>query len=85
MRVTLKAINEELARRGHMARLARGSGYFYFQLGEAAGWLDRTVRVPKVRSLTLNKWIDEYDRLRKLNQEIMKTGKSARTPNRKLH
>ena len=28
-RVTLKVVNDELARRGHHARLEKGSGYFY--------------------------------------------------------
>jgi hypothetical protein len=35
-RITLKAINDELVRRGHKARLERASGYFYFFGGEAA-------------------------------------------------
>ena len=52
MRLTLKAINDELARRGYAARLARAGGYFYFQFGEAALWLDRTVSVPTLNSLT---------------------------------
>ena len=44
-RVTLKAVNQELARLGHDVLLAKGSGYFYFWTGEAADWLDRTVNV----------------------------------------
>ena len=56
MRITLKAINDELARRGVTERLARASGYFYFEFGEAAGWLDRTVRVATVNALTLERW-----------------------------
>ena len=72
MRVTLKAINEELMRRGPTARLERGRGYFYFHLGEAAGWLDRTVRVPSVNSLSPKQWLDEFERLKKLNQQIMR-------------
>jgi hypothetical protein len=40
MPLTLKIINAELAKRGHKARLERGSGYFYFWTGEAADWLD---------------------------------------------
>jgi hypothetical protein len=75
MRLTLKSINDELATTGHTARLAKGSRYFYFQFGEAEDWLDRTVRVPTVSSLTLKEWLDEYQRLKKLNMEIMKAGK----------
>jgi hypothetical protein len=36
MRLTLKAVNEELAKRGHQARLEKGDGYFYFWSGDAA-------------------------------------------------
>lgn len=69
-RVTLKAINEELARLGVTARLAKASDYFYFQFGEAADWLDRTVSVPTVSSRTLPGWIEEFHRLKKLNEQI---------------
>ena len=80
MRVTLKAINDELSKRGYAARLAKGGGYFYFQFGEAEDWLDRTVSVPTGNSLTLPEWISEFERLKKLNAEIM-GGKPA--PKRK--
>jgi hypothetical protein len=72
MPLTLKEINSELAKRGHNTLLQKGSGYFYFRGGEAGGWLDKTVRVPKVSSLTLEQWLGEFERLRKLNGEIMK-------------
>jgi hypothetical protein len=52
-RVTLKAINDELLRFRHDARLERASGYFYFFGGEATDWIDRTVRVATVNALTL--------------------------------
>jgi hypothetical protein len=74
------AINNELMRRGHTARLEKGRGYFYFHLGEAAAWLDRTVRVARLSSFTLKKWLDEYQRLKKLNQEIMRPS-ARRTKN----
>jgi len=73
VRLTVKAVNEELAKRGHTARVAKADGYFYFQFGEAANWLDRTVRVPTVNALSLKQWMDEYQRLTKLNAEIFKT------------
>ena len=50
MRVTLKAVNAELAKRGHHAMLVNGDGYFYFRGGETTDWLDRTVAVPKISS-----------------------------------
>jgi len=71
MRLTLKTINDELRRLGHDVHVEKGDGYFYFWKGEANGWLDRTVNVPKVSSLTLEQWIGEYDRLKKLNGELL--------------
>ncbi len=76
-RVTLKAVNDELARRGHTARLAKASGYFYFQFGEAAEWLDRTVQAETIGSRTLEEWIGEFDRLNKLNGELLGKGSKA--------
>ena len=75
MRVTLKAINEELGKRGYTARLAKTARYFYFQFGEAAYWLDRTVNVPTVSSLTLQEWIQEFELLKRLNRGRGKSGK----------
>jgi hypothetical protein len=53
MRLTQKAITAEPHRLGHEARLESGDGYFYFLGLEPAAWLDKTVKVPKVSSLTL--------------------------------
>jgi len=79
-RVTLKTVNDELARLGFDARLAKGSGYFYFWTGEAADWLDRTVKVETLSALTLEEWIAEFRRLQKLNRDILraKTTKPAK-------
>jgi hypothetical protein len=71
MRVTLKTLNDELAKLGSDARLAKGDRYFYFSSGEAADWLDATVKVATLSSLTLEQWIDEFKRLKKLNEEIV--------------
>ena len=70
-RVTLKAVNDELARRGHHARLEKASGYFYFWSEDSAGWIDRTVRVPRLNSLTLDQWIGQYLWLKKINAEML--------------
>jgi hypothetical protein len=70
-RVTLKAVNDELARLGYTAQLAKVGGYFYFQFGEAEDWLDRTIAAPKISSYSRKEWIEEFRRLRKLNQELM--------------
>jgi hypothetical protein len=75
--LTLKAVNAELSKRGIQAVLTKGPGYFYFHTGEAADWLDRTVRVRTVNSLTLKQWVDEFKRLKDLNARILKTAKSG--------
>jgi hypothetical protein len=70
-RITLKAINDELRRLRHDARLDKGDGYFYFWAGEANEWLDKTVNVPSLSSLTMEQWVQEFERLKKLNHEIL--------------
>jgi len=71
MRLTLKAIEHELRRLGHDVHVEKGDGYFYFWKGQANNWLDRTVNVPKVGSLTLEQWIGEFNRLRKVNDGML--------------
>jgi hypothetical protein len=78
-RVTLKAVNDELARLGYTARLAKGGGYFYFQFGEAENWLDRTVAVPKISSHSRNEWIEEFRRLKRLNEQLMAKPRLAKS------
>jgi hypothetical protein len=72
-RITVKAVNDELARLGHQARLEKASGYFYFWTGEAADWIDRSVPVEKISALTLDQWIAEFKRLKKVNAEMMRS------------
>ena len=74
-RVTLKSVNDELARRGHHARLEKARGYFYFWTEDAADWIDRTVPVEKISALTLDQWVQEYLRLKKVNVEMMSSAK----------
>ena len=71
MRITLKTINDELKRLRHEVHIDKGDGYFYFWGGEATNWLDRTVNVPKVSSLTLEQWMGEFDKLKKLNHSML--------------
>ena len=81
VRLTLKTVNGELARRGHHARLENASGYFYFLGGEATDWIDRTVQARRISDLTLEQWMEQFRRLKKLNQEIMAGAKRpARSP-----
>jgi hypothetical protein len=71
MRVTLKTTDDELRRLGYDVHVEKGDGYFYFCKGESNNWLDRTVNVPKVSSLTLEQWIGEFNRLKKVNDEML--------------
>jgi len=72
-RVTVKAVNDALAKRGRTARLFKADGYFYFDSGEAADWIDKTVSRPTLGSLTLEQWLQEFDRLEKVHRDLMKT------------
>ena len=79
MRLNLKAVNDELSRLGQKVQLSKGDGYFYFGGGEAEDWLDRTVGVRTINSLTLKQWIEEFRRLQGLNKQIMRSaGKPAK-------
>jgi hypothetical protein len=78
MQLSLKTVNEELAKRGHTGWLEKGSGYFYFQGGETADWLDRSVPVRTLNTLTLKQWIEEFRRLKALNEQILRTAKAGR-------
>ena len=72
MRLTVKAVNQELAKRASGTRLEKGEGYFYFSGGEATDWLDRTVNARSLSSLSLDQWMAEFDRLKKLNRDILR-------------
>jgi hypothetical protein len=78
MRLTLKAINAELAKRGHQAVMENVMAISTFVL-EAVDWMDRTVTVPTVGSLTLEQWIQAFRDLQK-NAEIRRAGKPLVRP-----
>jgi len=73
VRLSLKAINAELFNRGIKARLEKGDDYFYFWTGEAEDWLDRTVRVPTLHSLTLDQWMEAFQKLKEQNRKLMQS------------
>jgi hypothetical protein len=75
MHLHVKSVNDELARLGHKAELVKGAGYFFFRGGETEDWIDRSVAVRTINSLTLKQWIAEFRRLKELNQQIRKTVK----------
>ena len=77
-RLTLKIVNDELARLGHKERLAKAENYFLFTGGAADEWLDRTVGVRTISGKTLKEWVAEFSRLKALNEQIMGTMKKRR-------
>jgi hypothetical protein len=80
--VTLKTVNDALAKAGRGARLMKANGYFYFDAGEAASWIDKAVYTPTVGSRTLEQWLEEFDRLEKVNRDLLKSA-SPRGPKKK--
>jgi hypothetical protein len=78
-RLSLKDVNEELARRGHKAELRKGDNYFYFAGGVAAEWLDTSVGVRTLNTLTLKEWVEEFVRLQQVNRQILGTAGSRKT------
>ena len=84
--LTLKKVNAELRGAAINARPEKASGYFYVKGGKATDWIDRTVQVPTINSLTLGQWMDEFQRLKELNADLTRTasrdGKTARKPAR---
>lgn len=38
---------------------------------EVNDWLDRTIKVPTLSRLTLDQWVEEFNRLKKLNDELL--------------
>jgi len=74
MAISLKTINAELARLGYDGSLDRGNGYFYFRNGEVVDWLDRTVNVPTLSSLSLEQWMEEFRKLRQTRNSAICRG-----------
>jgi len=72
VRLTLKAINEELAKRRVAPDWQRAMAISIFPAERQSDWLDKTVNAPSLRSLSLEQWIAEFERLTKLNDEILK-------------
>jgi hypothetical protein len=78
MRLTQKSHHRRTPpARARSAAGESGDGYFYFLGLEPANWLDKTVKVPKVSSLTLEHWVAEYEKLKKLNEEVLRVGTEA--------
>ena len=78
VRLTLAKVNKELAQGDIKALLAKGDGYFYFWSGEAADWLDRTVRVERTNDLSLEERGEVSQVEAEKNQRVL----AARKPGR---
>jgi hypothetical protein len=81
-RVTRQMVNDALRVRRRDESLREGNGYFYFGGGEAVNWLSSSVRVKKLSDLTLEQWLQEFDRLltndQKIRKSVKRPGKRAR-------
>ena len=73
----LKIVNDELARLGYAERLAKADNHFLFEGGDADDWLDRTVGVRTINSMTLKQWVAEFRRIKALNEQMMGTLKKG--------
>lgn len=82
MRLTLKTVNDALAKLGSETRLFKGTGYFYFDGGESSAWLVKWVNVDTIKALSFEQWIKEFKRLRELNRGLLK-GKNPSGRSRK--
>jgi hypothetical protein len=79
MKLHLKVVNDELARIGSTAQMAKGKNHFYFCAGEAEAWIERSVGVRTINTLTLKQWVAEFRRLKALNEQMLRTmGPEAR-------
>lgn len=61
---TVAQVNAALRKQGVQERLVRGKGYHYFAGGCACDWPETAVWVYLSDSLTVQEWLDEYQRLR---------------------
>ena len=58
------AVNRALKLAGRSEKLVRGNGYYYFVDGEAFNWYSSSVSTCYADSLSLERWLDEFDVLK---------------------
>ena len=61
-------VNRVLRQRGRLERLVRGRGYYYFAGGNSTNWPTCSVWVYRADDLTVERWLQEFDRLRQSAQ-----------------
>jgi hypothetical protein len=76
-------VNDALRARGRDESLREGNGYFYFGGGEAVHWLSSSVMVRKISDLTLEQWLEEFEKLLKANQKLEREIKAIPAGNKK--
>lgn len=76
-------MSDALRERGRHESLREGDGYFYFGGGEAVHWLSSSVMVRKISDLTLEQWMEEFEKLLKANQKLEREMKGL--PGAKKH
>lgn len=57
-------VNAALKARGEEPRLRRGRGYYYFD-GPALSWPSSSVATFRADALSVDRWLQEYDTLKK--------------------
>lgn len=60
----VQEVNRALKARGAAERLRAGRGYYYFHNGDAASWPVSSIETCSASSLSLERWMWEYDYLR---------------------
>lgn len=62
-RFKLATVNKALKAAGYAEQLVQGNGYWYFVDGDAAKWFSSSVAVYRLNELSIERWIDERNRL----------------------
>lgn len=63
-RLTIASINAAIKAKGGNEILYKGNGYFYFWEGDAPDWHSSSVMVYRLNDLTLEQWVNEWERMR---------------------
>jgi hypothetical protein len=56
----------------------KGDGCSCFYGGKVTDWLDRIVKVPTLRRLTVEQWVEEFEKLKKLNRHVLKPARKEK-------
>lgn len=59
-KITVRAINAEMERRGYAERLQKEKDYFFFVGGDSHKWRRRCVFVKTVNAFSVTEWLYKY-------------------------